>query len=158
MNRFRSLPLERLGLDVDPWKIRQDSPLLFASCLLVGLHKIPKLSQSQLHDSLYTYTQKLLSETLLCTPLSMESVQAMLIFSHWHLAPAQYLTYIDSWLLAGVGILHGRLSLDYAASQDSAQETSESSQKNSIQTWNNVCITHIRSVGLFKDAIHNPTR
>lgn len=135
--RLRSLPLQRFGLELDPWTIRRSSPLLFATCLLTGLCTIHSLCNSQLHVDLFTHVEELTSKALLRTPLPLESVQAFLMLSVWDLTPSKFYRYIDSWLMSGMGIMHGMLCVDF---HKSANER----HKNMMKTWNLLHLTHLQ--------------
>ncbi|KAH8900738.1 hypothetical protein GQ53DRAFT_835658 [Thozetella sp. PMI_491] len=139
---LRSLPLKRYGLDIDPWEIRTKSPVLFAAFLLLGLLTIPALWDSKLHVDLYTHARHLAEKVLLCSPLSLDTLRALLLFAIWDLVPHEKERYIDSWLMSGMGLVHGMLTIDTTSSDDSNNPARQAS----IDVWNALCLTHMQFV------------
>jgi hypothetical protein len=80
-----------------------------ASFLLAGLQTMPSLYKSKLHTDVYAHAEHLLNKTLLITPLPSDELSALLLFSRWNLVPQNKGTYIDSWLLSGMALMHGML-------------------------------------------------
>jgi hypothetical protein len=141
-NRLASLPLQRYGLDQDPWEVRNSSPLLFGTFLLAGLYTIPTLCHSRFHVDLYDHVESLAAPALLRSPLPIESIQAFLMLAAWDLLPQSKDRYIDSWLMSGMGIMHGILSVDLEKHAENPDDT----QRRSRATWNALCVTHLQCV------------
>ncbi|KAH8669073.1 hypothetical protein BX600DRAFT_461195 [Xylariales sp. PMI_506] len=140
----RTIPFQRYGLTSTLEEACPESPLLFATCLLLGIYVIPNLCNSRLHVALYTHVEDMVTKALLRTPLSIETVQAFLLISLWHTVPLEKERYIDSWLMSGMAIMHGTLSIDL--SKDSEEETEN--RRMLRRTWNALCLAHLQfSVG-----------
>ena len=104
---FTQLSRRWLFMRSNPMSIRHISPLLFASCVLAGLHINPSLHGTNVHQALYRHVSGLISKSMLVTPLPLETIQAMLIFSMWNLVPNKDTEHIDTWLLSGMAAMHG---------------------------------------------------
>lgn len=139
-NRAQSFPLDRYGLIRNLVDLRPRSPLLFATCLLLGLYTIPTLCNSRLHIALYIHVEQLATKALLRTPLPVETVQAFLLLSVWHLVPTEKERYIDSWLMSGMAIMHCTLSIDLISENKTDVET----RRMLSRTWNALCLAHLQ--------------
>ena len=50
---------------------------------------------------------------MLTSPLSLESIQSMLIFSMWNLIPGKDIEHLDPWLLSGVAGMQGMWAINF---------------------------------------------
>lgn len=129
--------------------MREKSALLLTACLLTGLHTIPQFWNSQTHYILFNHMKGEICTLLIQTPLRLESILALLIIAVWNLVPQDLETYIDSWLLTGMAIMHGMLSLDVEDGRIGFSENPEGSghvTHQMVRTWNLLCLTHIQYV------------
>lgn len=127
--------------------IRQTSPLLFASCVLAGLHINPSLHGSNVHQALYHHVSSLLGKSMLVSPLSLEAIQAMFIFSMWNLVPNKDTEHIDTWLLSGMAAMHGMLAINFeqlVQGPKNAGGKVDSKTREAIRTWNLICLIHLQ--------------
>jgi hypothetical protein len=130
---------------IDPSDARHNSPLLFVASLLAGLHTIPSLHNSQLHHTLYDHAETLMGKELLGSALSLYTIQAFLIFATWHVVPRLRGTYIDSWLMSGMAIMHSMLSFDFSQLLEPRHnEHINDNRLAKVQTWNLLCLTHLQ--------------
>jgi hypothetical protein len=100
-------------------------PLVSATFLLAGLQTIPSLYNSKLHTDIYAHAEGLLNKSLLQTPHPSDNLLALLLFSRWNLVPESKKTYIDSWLLSSIALMHAMLSgnsRDHTLSQDGNEQ------------------------------------
>lgn len=146
---FTQLSRRWLFMRSNPMSIRQDSPLLFASCVLAGLHINPSLHGSNVHQALYHHVSSLLGKSMLVSPLSLEAIQAMFIFSMWNLVPNKDTEHIDTWLLSGMAAMHGMLAINFEhLVQEPKNGKVDSKSREAIRTWNLICLIHLQfSVG-----------
>ncbi|KAH8649605.1 hypothetical protein BGZ60DRAFT_421941 [Tricladium varicosporioides] len=150
---LQSLPLKRYGLDFNPWEMRYRSPLLFGASVLTGLYTIQSLCNSELHISLFEHVEGLATKAILRTPLPLESVRAFMMLSTWDLVPAKLDRYIDSWLMSGIGLMHGLLTIDFPRSIVPPDWKREMT----MRTWNLLCLTHLEfSVGTGRPPVLGP--
>ncbi|KAG0648784.1 Zn(2)-C6 zinc finger-containing prtT [Hyphodiscus hymeniophilus] len=110
---FSKLSRRWLFMRSDPSLLQQAPSLLRASCILAGLQIDSNLHGSQLHHDLYQHVSGLLSKTMLGSPLSLEAIQSMLIFSMWNLVPNSDTEHLDPWLLSGVAAMQGMLAINF---------------------------------------------
>ncbi|RDW71693.1 hypothetical protein BP5796_07727 [Coleophoma crateriformis] len=127
--------------------LRQTSPLLFATCVLAGLQINPS-QHVKLHQELYQHVSSLLSKSMLVSPLSLEAIQAMLIFSMWNLAPDNDTSNVDTWLLSGITGMQGSLAINFEQLLKPAAEGGNVKARETLRAWNLICLCHLQfSVG-----------
>lgn len=128
-----------------PTEIRRASPLLFASCTLAGLHINRNLHGSTTHQALYNHISALLSKSMLISPLSLETIQSMLILSMWNLVPNKDTEQIDGWLLSGMAAMHGMLTLNFEQLVKSQKEMRiDPKSQEALRSWNLLCLCHLQ--------------
>ena len=131
----------------NPSALRQISPLLFASCVLAGLHINPSLHSSQIHHELYQHVSGLLSRSMLLSPLSLEAIQSMLIFSMWNLVPNKDAEHLDTWLLSGIAGMQGMLAINFEQLLKTRKDgLVDPKSRETLRSWNLICLCHLQYV------------
>ncbi|KAJ5662131.1 uncharacterized protein N7477_009747 [Penicillium maclennaniae] len=97
-----SLSSRWLFMSTEPVDIYYKSSLLLGTCILAGFHSVPTLHGSDLHRVLYRHVHSLLGRAHLASSASLDTIQAMLIFSMWDLRPTRDHDHGNSWLLSGM--------------------------------------------------------
>jgi hypothetical protein len=129
----------------NPSALRQSSSLLFASCVLAGLQIDPSLHGSQLHHDLYQHVSGLLGRSMLASPLSLESIQSMLIFSMWNLVPNNDTEHLDPWLLSGVAGMQGMLAINFEQLlKPRTDGLVDPKSRETLRSWNLICLCHLQ--------------
>jgi hypothetical protein len=125
----------------------QCNPLVASTILLAGLQTMPSLYGSKLHLTLYHHAQRLLNNTLLQTPLPLDIHLSFMLFARWNLVPQiSGDTYIDSWLLSGVALMHGMLAFkgdDEPLSEDDEPVTHDPPYRID-RIWRMLYLTHLQ--------------
>lgn len=155
LSGFSQLSKRWLFMRSVPEAIRQDSPLLFTTCLLAGLHIEPKLHGSEIHRRLYQHYTDLVGKAILCTPLTMETIQSIFIASMWNLVPDKDTGYTDSWLLSGFAAMHFMLSVNFEQIlQPKKDDRVDPKAREALRTWNLICLCHLQfSIGTGRPSI-----
>jgi hypothetical protein len=131
----------------NPSSLRQAPSLLRASCVLAGLQIDSSLHGSQLHHDLYQHVTELLSGTMLASPLSLETIQSMLIFSMWNLVPNNDTEHLDPWLLSGVAGMQGMLAINFEQLQKPRTDgLVDPRSRETLRSWNLICLCHLQYV------------
>lgn len=129
----------------DPSSLRQAPSLLRASCVLAGLQIDSSLHGSQLHHDLYQHVSGLLSRTMLSSPLSLEAIQSMLIFSMWNLVPNNDTEHLDPWLLSGVAGMQGMLAINFEhLLKPRTDGLVDPRSRETFRSWNLICLCHLQ--------------
>jgi len=82
---------------------------------------------------------------MLVTPLSVETIQAILIFSMWNLVPNKDTEHIDTWLLSGMAAMHGMLAINFEQLvQTPKNGRVDTRAREVIRTWNLICLVHLQ--------------
>lgn len=143
--RFSQLSRRWLFMRHKPIAIRQTSPLLFASCTLAGLHIIRSLHGSELHQALYKHISELLSKSMLISPLSLETIQSLLVLSMWNLVPNKDTEHVNGWLLSGMAAMHGMLTLNFEQLGRSQKDADiDLKSREALRSWNLICLCHLQ--------------
>jgi hypothetical protein len=144
---FRKLSSVRLFacLDSDLASVRQNSPLLFAACLLVGMQASGIFRGSALHITLYTNVKNHLSMQMLKTPLPLATIHVLLIFGWWNIYQAYPSRFISSWFLSASALSHFMLSFDLSDLAMALFEV-DIDARNKCRTWTIACLLHIKYV------------
>lgn len=121
-------------------------PLLFVVCLLLGVRTIPGMGGSAFHSSFYLFAKSRLGKEMLNTPLDLSTIQAMLTFSIWSLAPDLRARYIDSWVLSGMTITQCMLIIDSSGLLRATDSHQADEVKEAARTWNVACLVHLKCV------------
>ena len=133
--------------------VKQQHPILFAACLVVGVQTVPSLRSSTLYDSLYTVTRDNLGRAMVNTPVDLHTIHTMLIFCLWNVAKNFRGRYVDNWFLSGSAILHLLLVLDIRALDSSSQvDTSliaDIGAQDALRAWCLASLLHVKHVSLF---------
>ncbi|KAF2635656.1 hypothetical protein P280DRAFT_553703 [Massarina eburnea CBS 473.64] len=146
---FSKLSRRWLFMKSEPSAVRNASSILFASCVLAGLQINPSLHGSQLHHDLYQHVSELVSKAMLSSPLSLESIQSMLVFSMWNLVPDKNTEHLDPWLLSGVAGMQGMLAINFEQLlKPQIDGVIDSKSRETLRSWNFICLCHLQfSVG-----------
>lgn len=144
---FSQLSRRWLFLRLTPIQIREASPLLFATCTLAGLHINRNLHGSEMHQNLYNHITGMMSKCMLISPLSLETIQSMLILSMWNLVPDKDTEHIDGWLLSGTAAMHGMLALNFEQIVQSQKDRGmDPRSREALRSWNLICLCHLQYV------------
>lgn len=129
-----------------PDDMRSKSSLLLGSCILAGFHSIPTLHGSPTHHALYVHVHGLLGRAHLASATSLDTIQAMLIFSMWDLRPTGDHEHRSSWLLSGMAAMQVVMTtrFDQLLCASSASEATQSREL--IRTWNLICLCQLQYV------------
>ena len=129
----------------NPSLLRQASSLLFASCVLAGIQIDPTLHGSRLHHDLYQHFSGLLSRSMLTSPLSLEAIQSMLIFSMWNLVPNKDTEHLDTWLLSGIAGMQGMLAINFELLlKPRTDGLVDPKSRETLRSWNLICLCHLQ--------------
>jgi len=124
---------------------QRTSPLLFSTCVLAGLHIDPSLHGSEIHQALYKHASDLISRSILVSPLSLEAIQSMFIFSMWNLVPNKDSEHIDSWFLSGMAAMHGMLAINFEELMQVKMDGSvDPRSREALRSWNLICLCHLQ--------------
>ena len=130
-----------------PSSLQQAPSLLRASCVLAGLQIDSSLHGSQLHHDLYQHVRGLLSRIMLASPLSLEAIQSMLIFSMWNLVPNSDTEHLDPWLLSGVAGMQGMLAINFEHLMKAQTDgLVDLKSRETFRSWNLICLCHLQYV------------
>jgi hypothetical protein len=140
-------------MSTDPDDVCSKSPLLLGTCILAGLHSIPTLHGSQTHHTLYRHVHGLLGRAHLASAASLDTIQAMLIFSMWDLRPTRDHDHGNSWLLSGMAAMQVVMTtrFDQLLYASSASEATQSREL--IRTWNLICLCQLQYVSRAPDLV-----
>lgn len=158
LSGFSQLSRRWLFMRGSPDSIRQTSPLLFTTCLLAGLHINPEMHDSETHCKLYHHFTSLVGGAILCTPLTVETIQSIFMSSMWNLVPEKDTGYIDSWLSSGIAAMHGMLSINFEQLLRPPSDGSVDPKVcEAMRTWNLICLCHLQfSIGTGRPPVISP--
>ncbi|KAJ5232544.1 hypothetical protein N7468_005500 [Penicillium chermesinum] len=150
LDGFSKISSRWLFMSTKPKEIYSRSSLLLGTCMLAGFHSIPSMHGSETHHSLYQHIHGLLGRRNLASTASLDTIQAMLIFSMWDLRPTREYDHGNSWMVSGMAAMHVVMTTRFdnllcANSDDSPQH---SQAQEYMRTWNLICLCQLQfSVG-----------
>lgn len=131
--------------------VQRTSPLLFATCILAGLQIENQLHGSEIHQALYKHTSGLISRSMLVSPLSLEAIQSIFIFSMWNLVPNKDTEHIDSWFLSGMAAMHGMLAINFEELMRPQKDGRvDPRSREALRSWNLICLCHLQYVAYLR--------
>lgn len=132
-----------------PTELQQAPSLLRASCVLAGLQIDSSLHGSKAHHDLYSHVSGLLSKAMLASPLSLEAIQSMLIYSMWNHVPDNHTEHLDPWLLSGVAAMQGMLAINFERLLKPRSDGNiDPRSQETFRTWNMICLCHLQYVNI----------
>ncbi|KAJ5702318.1 hypothetical protein N7488_009866, partial [Penicillium malachiteum] len=146
---FSKLSSRWLFMSTEPANLRAKSPLLFGTCILAGLHITPSLHGSSTHQTLYRHVHGLLGQAQSASAVSLDTIQAMLIFSMWDLRPTRDHDHGNSWLLSGTAAMQVMITTSFESILQSPSQIQEQARaREMLRTWNLICLCQLQfSVG-----------
>ncbi|KAJ5669750.1 hypothetical protein N7462_010820 [Penicillium macrosclerotiorum] len=153
---FSKLSSRWLFINTKPVDLRSKSPLLFGTCILAGLHVNLSLHGTQMHQTLYNHVHGLLGQSHLTSTPSLDTIQAMLIFSMWDLRPTREHDHGNSWLFSGMAAMQVMLTTTFDELSES-DERNQARAREILRTWNLICLCHLQfSIGSGRGPIIAP--
>lgn len=131
-------------MNTDPVELRGKSSLLFNTCILAGLHITPSLHGSETHQTLYRHVHGLLGQAHLAPVLSLETIQAMLIFSMWDLRPTRDHDHGNSWLLSGMAAMKVIMNAPFEQLLQARNSQNQARARELMRTWNLICLCQLQ--------------
>lgn len=139
-------------------QVRERSPLLLCSILLIAVRHTTQELADDLAPPLYEEARSLVAPALLTVPQTTEFFQAALILSLWSTTIGQVPLSIDSWLLTGYAIQQSLASPYFnRVCQEVQQDLSVSrADLDAWCIWNHLCVAHLQyCVGTRRQALLN---
>jgi len=133
-------------MSTDPAELRRNSPLLFGTCILAGVHTTPSLRGSETHHKLYNHVHGKLAQSQLASGELLDTTQALMMFSMWDLRPTQDHDHNNSWLLSGIAAMQVIRTTRFESLVQTDQLMERSKSRELLRTWNLVCLCHIQFV------------
>lgn len=82
---------------------------------------------------------------MIVSPLSLEAIQSMLIFSMWNLVPNKDTEHLDTWLLSGIAGMHGMLAINFEKLvQTRTDDLVDPRLRETLRSWNLICLCHLQ--------------
>lgn len=133
-------------MNTEPEDIFSRSSLLLGTCMLAGFHSVSNLHGSETHHILYRHVHDLLGRANLASTASLDTIQAMLIFSMWDLRPTRDYDHGNSWVLSAMAAVHAVMTtrFDQLLRADKPSEISFSQEL--MRTWNLICLCQLQYV------------
>ncbi|KAJ5093808.1 hypothetical protein N7456_009669 [Penicillium angulare] len=145
---FSKLSSRWLFMSIKPSDLRAQSPLLFGTCILAGLHITPSLHGSSTHQALYRHVHGLLSQAQSASAVSLDTIQAMLVFSMWDLRPTRDHDHGNSWLLSGTAAMQVMITTSFESLLQITNAQEQTRARDILRTWNLICLCQLQfSVG-----------
>ena len=120
------------------------SPLLLCACCLIAVRHWNSLKAGETAAILFTEAKDLLQNQLLEAPQGLAFFQAVLILSLWSTTIGQKPLSIDSWLISGFAIQHGKASDVFKdAEYSSSLESEYTSTIGKLLLWSRLCLAHL---------------
>ena len=124
--------------------LRTRSPLLFGTCVLAGLHITPSLHGSSTHQTLYQHVHRLLGQSYLTSGASLDTTQAMLIFSMWDLRPTRDHDHGNSWFLSGTAAMQVMITTSFGQLLQTHSPQEQARARELTRTWNLICLCQLQ--------------
>ncbi|KAJ5090081.1 hypothetical protein N7532_008765 [Penicillium argentinense] len=145
---FSKLSSRWLFMSTDPIDLRSKSSLLFGTCILAGIHITPALYGSETHQKLYKHVYDMLAQSQLVSGTSLDTIQALLIFSMWDLRPTRDHDHGNSWLLSGLAAMKVMMITRFENLFQASDGQEVSRSRELLRTWNLICLCHLQfSIG-----------
>ncbi|KAJ5303159.1 hypothetical protein N7476_009958 [Penicillium atrosanguineum] len=133
-----------LFMSTEPADIYSKSSLLLGTCSLAGFHSIPSLHGSETHHILYRHVHGLLGRAHLASTASLDTIQAMLIFSMWDLRPTRDHDHRNSWLLSGMAAMQVVMTTRFDQLLCANNSSQANQSRELMRTWNLICLCQLQ--------------
>lgn len=133
-------------MSTEPADIYSKSTLLLGTCILAGFHSVPTLHGSETHRILYRHVHGLLGRAHLASTASLDTIQAMLIFSMWDLRPTRDHDHGNSWLLSGMAAMQVVMTTRFDQLLCANNSSQASQSREFMRTWNLICLCQLQYV------------
>jgi len=133
-------------MSTDLGHMRSKSSLLLGSCILAGLYSVSTLHGSATHHALYLHVHGLLGRAHLASAASLDTIQAMLIFSMWDLRPTRDHDHGNSWLLSGMAAMQVVMTTRFDQLRYASGASEAIRSRELMRTWNLICLCQLQYV------------